>query len=479
MNRRMTFNITGKILRVGTATMLLPMAVALIYGENPLPFIISMAVGAVLSCALSVKTPDDSDIGATDGFIAVSMSWIFMSAVGALPFVVSGIIPSFIDAFFETVSGFTTTGATILTEIESLPKGMLLWRSFTHWIGGMGVLVFVLAFVPLSKGRAMHLMRAEVPGPTVGKLVPKMRDTAKILYSIYFALSVVMVVMLLFGGMPLYDSIVNTFATAGTGGYAVKNASIASYNSVYAEWVITFFMLVFGVNFNLYYFILLRKPKFVIENEELKWFLGIVAVSTVLITVNIMPMYDTIGDALRDAAFQVASIISTTGFSTVDFSLWPEFSRMLMVGLMFVGACAGSTAGGLKVSRVVLMVKSFFRNVRQQLSPRLVTTVKLDKKPVEEDVLKNVAYYLMGYFIILLVSILFISLDGFTFEESVTSVITAINNVGPALGRFGPAGNFSEFSWWAKLLLCFDMLIGRLEIYPMLMMIYPAAWRKR
>lgn len=479
MNRQMTFLITGKILSVGTATMLLPMLVSLLYGESPLPFVFSIAVGALLSLALTGKKGTSGDINAAAGFIVVALSWVLMSAVGALPFVLSGAIPSFIDAFFETVSGFTTTGATILTAVEPLPKGILFWRSFTHWIGGMGVLVFVLAFVPLSEGRSMHLMRAEVPGPTVGKLVPKMRDTAKILYGIYFALTVLMAVLLIISGMPLFDSVVNAFGTAGTGGYAVKNISIAAYESPAAEWIITVFMMIFSVNFNLYYFILLKKAKYAFENEELRCFLAMALVSTAAITLNILPMYDTVGHAVRDAAFQVASIMSTSGFSTTDFNLWPEFSRMLLVGLMFIGACAGSTAGGLKVSRVMLLFKSTAREVRRQISPRRVSTVKLDKRPVEEEVVKNAASYLVCYFFILLLSILLISLDGFTFEESSTAVITALNNVGPALGRFGPLGSFADFSDWAKLLLSLDMLIGRLEIYPMLMLFYPAAWRKK
>ncbi|MBR6735653.1 MAG: TrkH family potassium uptake protein [Oscillospiraceae bacterium] len=479
MNRRMTFYITGKILRVGTATMLLPMIVALIYGESPMPFIVSMAVGAALSGIMAAKNPENSDIGATDGFIVVALAWVLMSAVGALPFTVSGAVTNYIDAFFETVSGFTTTGSTILSEIESLPKGILFWRSFTHWIGGMGVLVFVLAFVPLSDSRAMHLMRAEVPGPTVGKLVPKMRDTAKILYGIYLAITILMIVLLMLGGLSLFDSSVTAFGTAGTGGYAVKNASIAGYDSPYVEWITTIFMLLFGVNFNLYFFALLRKKQLIAENEEVKWYFGIVFAATALIAVNILPMYDTVGHAVRDAAFQVASIITTTGYGTTDFNLWPEFSRMLLVILMFIGASAGSTGGGIKVSRIVILFKTILRNMKKLISPRIVAHVKMDRKTVDEEVVGSVATYLVCYVIIFVMSVLTISLDGFTFEESFTAVTATLNNIGPGLGCVGSTGNFGGFSWWAKLLLSFDMLVGRLEIYPMLMLIYPAAWRKK
>ncbi|MBQ8731242.1 MAG: TrkH family potassium uptake protein [Oscillospiraceae bacterium] len=482
MNYKMVLYIIGQILKVEAAVLLLPLSVALIYGEyDILPaFFITIGAVAVAGLLFSFRRPEKRAIFAKEGFVVVSCSWILLSLFGCLPFFLSGYIPSFVDSFFETVSGFSTTGASILRDVEALPQSLLFWRSFTHWIGGMGVLVFVLAVIPRSDTDSMHLMRAEMPGPTVGKLVSRIRHTARILYVIYFILTVVMMVFLLCGGMPLFDSIVTAFGTAGTGGFGVKNASIAYYNSVYIDVVVTVFMILFGINFNLFFLIITGNVAAALKSEELRWYLGIIAGAILLIALNILGMQE--GDfleALRYAGFQVAAVISTTGYTTADFNLWPTFSKIILVLLMFFGGCAGSTAGGIKISRVILLVKMGIREMRQMLRPREIVTVRLEKKPVEEKVLRGCAAFFILLFAMIALSCLVISFDGYDVTTTITAVLTCINNVGPGLEAVGPSGNFAGFSDLSKLVLCVDMLIGRLELFPILMLFSPAVWKKR
>ncbi|MBQ4603202.1 MAG: TrkH family potassium uptake protein, partial [Clostridia bacterium] len=418
-------------------------------------------------------------IYAKDGYVIVALTWILMSLFGAMPFYFSGYIPNFVDAFFETVSGFTTTGSTILSNIEAMPKSLLFWRSFTHWIGGMGILVFVIAILPKTESSSMHVMRAEVPGPTVGKLVSKLRASARILYGIYCILTIVEIIMLICGGMPVYDSIVSSFATAGTGGFGVLNNSIEGYNSVYSEMVIAVFMLIFGVNFNIYYMFLIKQGRQAIKNEELRYYLGIVLGSIILIAVCLANTKYSIGDSIRYAVFQVASIVTTTGFSTVNFDTWPVFTKIILVFLMFIGACAGSTGGGIKVSRLMILIKSGLRDIKKAINPRSIETVKVDKHTVEEPVVKSVSVFFATYMILIAISALIISIDGRDLVTTFTSVVACIGNIGPGLGAVGPYGNFADFSVMSKLVLSFDMLAGRLELIPMLMLFSPYAWAKK
>ena len=468
------------ILLIEAALMLLPMTVALVYGESAAPFLVTVAILVLVSAPFVFFKPKNRKIYAKDGFVVVAASWILMSAFGALPFVLDGAIPSYIDAFFETVSGFTTTGASILTEIESLPRGILFWRSFTHWVGGMGVLVFMMAILPSSgNGQNVHLMRAEVPGPTKGKLVPRMRKTALILYGIYFVLTVAEFVVLLFCGMPVYDSMVNSFATAGTGGFSVLNSSIGGYNNPAAEWVIAVFMFVFGINFNLYYFILIGRVREVFRSEELRTYFSICLISVVAIAINTARMFQNVGECIRSAFFQVTTIMSTTGFATENFDLWPDFSKTLLVLLMIIGASAGSTAGGLKVSRVIILLKGLLCHIRRIVRPHSVNIVKLDGEPVSEATVNSALGYLAIYFVIVIVTVLLLSVDGFGLETNLTATLACINNIGPGLAKVGPVENFSNFSIFSKIILSLNMLFGRLEIMPMLIFLSPLAWKKR
>ena len=471
----------GLIARVEAALLIFPLLVSLLYTERKpaIAFFITILVVLVFSILLTRRKPANSVIYAREGFVIVALSWIILSLIGALPFFISREIPHYVDAFFETVSGFTTTGSSILTELESLSQGMLFWRSFTHWVGGMGVLVFVMAILPLADDHSIHILRAEAPGPTVGKLAPRMKDTAKILYSIYLVMTVVEVVLLLLGGMPLFDSIVHAFGTAGTGGFGIKSASIGYYDSAYIDWVITIFMILFGVNFNLYYFVLLRRFKDAFCNSELIAYFGIIIGSVALISYNIRGYYDTIADTIRYAAFQVGTIITTTGFATADFNLWPSFSKAILVLLMFCGACAGSTGGGIKVSRLLLMIKMVKKETRRMLHPRAVSLIKMDGKVVSEETLSGVTAYMITYIGIMAVSILLLAIDGFDLESTTTAMIACLNNIGPGLGMVGPSGNFSEFSILSKLVLSADMLFGRLEIFPMLMLFTPSLWKRK
>ncbi len=477
MNIRMIGFVLGRILLVEAGLLTLPLAVALLYREPAMPWLITMAALVVCGALLSFRKPERTALYAKDGFAAVALVWLLMSAFGALPFVLSGDILHYVDAFFETVSGFTTTGASILPAVEPLSRGSLFWRSFTHWVGGMGVLVFVMAILPMSDGHTMHILRAEMPGPTAGKLVSRMSDTAKILYGIYFVMTAVMILLLVLGGMDLFDACIHAFGTAGTGGFSSRNASVGAYNSAYIDIVIGIGMLAFGVNFNLYFFLLVRRFREVLRSEELWVYLGIVAASTAAIAANILSLYDSVGTALRHTFFQVSSVITTTGYATVDFGQWPVFSKTVLVLLMFVGGCAGSTAGGLKVTRIVTLAKAAVMDMRKMLHPNAVINVRMEGRALPEKQVRGVQAYLSIYILILCGSWLLLSLAGFDELTTFTAVVTCINNVGPGLNMVGPTGNFGFFAPWAKLLLSFDMLAGRLELFPMLLLFAPSIWR--
>ena len=479
MNNRMIAYIIGRILLTEAALLVLPLLVTVLYGESPVPFLIPILLLALCGGAMGWKKPKSTALYARDGLAVVALAWICMSLFGALPFVLSGDIPNYVDAFFETVSGFSTTGSSILTEIEPLSRGGLFWRSFTHWVGGMGVLVFVMAILPMNDGHGMHLMRAEVPGPTVGKLVSRMSDTAKILYSIYLVMTVVEIVLLLVGGMPLYDAAIHAFGTAGTGGFSCRNLSVGAYDSVYFDVVIGVFMLLFGVNFNLYYFLLIRRFRDVFHSEELRTYLLIVAASVLAIAVNISHLYQSFAASLRYAFFQVSSIITTTGYATADFNAWPAFSKAILVILMFVGACAGSTGGGMKVARIVILAKTSVCDMRKMLHPNAVATVRFEGKPIGEKNIRSVHLFLTVYLIVFTISCLLLSLEEMDLVTTFTAVAACMNNIGPGLEVVGPMGNFAAFSPWAKVLLSFDMLVGRLEIFPMLLLFAPSIWKRK
>lgn len=480
MNNRMTVYIIGKMLGVEGALLLIPAFVALLYKEE------SVLHFAVVSGALFViffltgrKKPENKRIYKKEGLLIVGSAWILWSLFGALPFFLSGSIPSYLDAFFETVSGFTTTGSTILTDIEALPMGMSFWRSLTHWIGGMGVLVFVMMLTSLDDENSMHLMRAEVPGPEADKLVPRARTTAQILYAMYFVLTAVEVVFLLFGGMNFYDALLHAFSTAGTGGFSNMNTSVAYYDSAYIDGVITVFMILFGINFNLYFLICMRKWKEALKNEELHMYLGIIAGAVALITIDILHQYGNILHAFRYASFQVAAIITTTGFCTADWNLWPEFSKAVLLGLMIVGACAGSTGGGIKVSRLMILLKSIKQEIKRMLHPKAVTIVRVNGRKIGMETMSGVYIYFICYIMIMLFSVLLVSINNFDFGTTFSAVLTTLNNVGPGISVVGPVENFSQFSVLSKLVFCADMLIGRLEIFPYLMLLSPELWRRK
>ncbi len=476
----MVFNNIGKILLVEAALLVFTAIGAVIYGEDTLISIaLTVAALSVTGLLCMRKKPKKATIYAKEGYVIVALSWILMSLFGAMPFYFSGHIPNFTDAFFETVSGFTTTGATILRNVEALPKSLLFWRSFTHWIGGMGILVFVIAIMPKTENSSMHVMRAEVPGPTVGKLVSKLRASARILYGIYCVLTAVEIILLWAGGMPLFDSIVTSFATAGTGGFGILNNSIEGYNSLYSEMVIAVFMLIFGVNFNLYYMIFIRQGKQAIKSEELRWYLGTVAASVVVIALSLINTKHGIADSFRYSFFQVASIITTTGFSTTNFDTWPVIAKFVLVFLMVIGACAGSTGGGIKVSRLVILIKSGLRDIKKAINPRSIETVKVDRRTVDEPIVKSVSVFFATYVIIASISMFFVAIDGRDFTTTSTAVIACISNIGPGLGAVGPYGNFADFSVLSKLVLSFDMLAGRLELIPILMLFSPYAWSRK
>ncbi len=484
MNYRMLGYLLSIVMLIEAALMALPLGVGLCYGESPLPFIYTMLILVAVALPSVIFKPKDKKIYAKEGFVCVASVWILMSFFGSLPFIFSGAISNPFDAFFETVSGFTTTGATILTEVESLPKGILFWRSLTHWIGGMGVLVFMLAIMPSKDGQTIHLMRAEVPGPTKGKLVPKMRQSSLILYSIYMALTVIMIICLLFTGMPLYDAVVNSLGTAGTGGFGVLNSGIGGYNNPAAEWIIGIFMILFGINFNMYFFILIKRVKDIFKSEELRVYSAIVVIATALIAINnwqdASTVFSDIEDCIRTSFFQVASIISTTGYATTDFNLWGEFAKTVLLFVMVTGACAGSTAGGLKLSRIIIILKGTVKEIKHMLRPRSVTVVRMDGEPIESETVRSALGYLAMYFTLIVVSVFVISIDGFDFQTNFTATLTCINNVGPGMGELiGPTGNFSCFSDLTTLFLSIVMLFGRLEIMPMIILLAPTTWLKK
>ncbi len=480
MNKRMTSYILCRMLGVEAFVLLIPAAVSAIYGEQDWKaFLLTSAILALFFLIFGRKKPEDSTIYGKDGFVIIASAWILWSIFGALPFWISGAIPSYVDAFFETVSGFTTTGSTILTDIAALPKGLNFWRCLTHWIGGMGVLVFVMVIVSLEDKNSMHLMRAEVPGPETDKLVPKARDTAKILYGMYLILTIAEMVFLLFGGMDLYDSITHAFSTAGTGGFNNRNNSVAYYDSAYIDGVITVFMILFGINFNMYYLLLLKKVKDVFKNEEVRVYLGIIFSATALITINILRIYKMPLKAFRYAVFQVASVITTTGFTTADFNLWPTFSKCILLTLMIIGACAGSTGGGMKVSRILIALKSVKQEMKRLLHPKSVNIVKVNGKKLKEETIHGVYVYFIAYVIIFVLSVIVVSLNNFDFATTFSGVLTTINNIGPGIAAVGPIENFSAFSDLSKLVFCLDMLIGRLEIFPFLMLCVPDLWRRK
>ena len=471
MNHRMIRYITGSLIQMEAAMLLVPALTALIYGEV---YCLLVFLGTALFCvaggqALKGKRPEDVTIFSSEGYVSVAVCWIVLSICGAAPLYLSGYFPNPVDALFEIVSGFTTTGATILSDVEILPRSVLMWRSFSHWIGGMGVLVFMMALLPLAGASSMYLMRAESPGPSVGKLVPKVRSTAKILYGIYFFMTVAELLLLVIFGCPLFDAVNLSFATAGTGGFGVLNSSAGDYNA-WIQVILTIFMILFGVNFNVYFLIYSRNLKDAFRCEEARIYMGIIGASVVLISINTFSMFRGLGETLRHAAFQVASIITTTGFSTVDFELWPEFSRTILVILMFVGACAGSTGGGIKVSRVAIMAKTILKELAVMKHPRNVRKTRFEGKPVEHEVLRSINVFLIAYLGIFILSILLISLDNLDGITNFTAVASTINNIGPGLSKVGPTQNFSVYSSLSKLVLTFDMLAGRLEIFPMLIM---------
>ncbi len=481
MNKRMVFHIIGRILQIEAIFLLFPFLIAIIYGEGNIIrnyLIVAIATFALGTLVSFLMKPQSRVIYAKEGFAIVSLAWLMVSAVGAVPFVMTGEIPSYVDAFFETVSGFTTTGASILTNVEAMSRGSLFWRSFTHWIGGMGIIVFVMAILPNVSDRPMHILKAEVPGPVVGKLFPRIKDTAKILYLIYIFLTVLQIILLKFGGMPLFDSILHTFGTAGTGGFGIKSDSIGGYNS-YCQWVITIFMLLFGINFNLYFLIIIRRFKSVLKSTELWFYLSIVLVSITIITFNILPSEKSFADALRNSSFQVASIITTTGFSTVDFNLWSGLSKAILLLLMMIGACAGSTGGGLKVSRLVILFRSLKKEIRQMIHTRSVGAVHFEGKVVNEKTVNSVCIYFLVYMLCLFTAFLIISFEPFGFETNFSAVVACFNNIGPGFGEVGATGNYFNYTDFSKIVLSLSMLLGRLEIFPMLIFLSPRTWIKK
>lgn len=480
MNYRAVFKLLGNVLKYELMLLLIPLCIAVYYGEgDAFSFFITIILMAPVSFLLCKIKAKKNDIYGKEGFLTVGLAWILISVVGAMPFIISKSIPSFIDAFFETVSGFTTTGASILKEVESLPKGILFWRSFTHWIGGMGFLIFILALIPSLGFNTIHLLKAESPGPTPGKIVPKIKETAKILYIIYFVLTLIQTILLKIAGLSWYDATLHAVGTAGTGGFSNMNSSVAAFTNPVVEGIITIFMLLFGVNFALYFQILKGNIRNVFKSEELRYYILIVCISIVFITINIIkPNNGDIAESVRQSSFQVASVITSTGYATVDFNLWPTISKMILILLMFIGAMAGSTGGGIKTVRILIMIKAIKREINKLLHPKRIKSVKIDGKVIEEETISGVFLFIGAYIIISLIAMLIVALDGFDIVTTSTSVIATISNIGPGLEKVGPTGNFSSFSSLSKIVLSFCMLAGRLEIYPMLIMFSPSIWRK-
>lgn len=479
MNFSIIAYILGFVLKIESLLMLAPAMIGIIYGEKEYSaFLIFGIIGILLGGAISFKKPKNQMFYAKEGFVSVALSWIVVSIYGSLPFVINKDIPRFVDAFFEMVSGFTTTGASILADVESLSHASLFWRSFSHWIGGMGVLVFILSVLPITGGATMHLMKAESPGPQVGKVVPKMRDTAVILYVIYTVMTVFQMLILIIGKVPVFDAVTLAFGTAGTGGFSIKNSGVADYSS-FAQYVIATFMILFGVNFNVYFLIIRKKLKSAFSLEELRWYLSIIGFAVLFVTLNTLTKFTSIEETFRAAYFQVASIITTTGFSTVDYNvIYPELSKAILVLLMFCGACAGSTGGGIKISRIAILFKSVRDEVLRIIHPRAVRKIRFENKVLDDSIVRSVYIFIAAYFMIFCSSFLIISLDNFDFTTNFTAVASAINNIGPGLNVVGPCGNFSGYSDLSKLALSFNMLAGRLEIFPMLVIFSPSTWKR-
>ncbi|MBS1331884.1 MAG: TrkH family potassium uptake protein [Christensenellaceae bacterium] len=481
MNKRLVLRLLGAILLIEALAMAPSLAISLLYGDgDALALLSSMALLAALGFpAWRFAHPREQNLRAREGFLVVALSWVLLSAFGALPFVISGLIPNYIDAFFEAVSGFTTTGATLMGNFEGLPRGVMFWRSFTHWIGGMGVLVLTLALLPQMTGRSSHLVRAESPGPSLSKIVPKMGDTAKILYLIYGALTMIELAALIIAGMSPYDAAIHAMGTAGTGGFSNYGSSVGAFDSAVIDAIITFFMVLFGINFALFYRVLVGGWRDALSSEELHWYLALFAGSTLFVSLMILPQYGTFLNALRYGSFQVATIMSTTGYATADFNLWPQAVKALIVVLMFIGSCAGSTAGGIKVVRVGILCKLGCREVRRTFQPRKVQVVRFEGKGVEENRLTQVSVFFFVYVLLVLVGMFLVSLEGlYDLETNFTAVLTCISNVGPGLGHVGPVENFSGYGPFAKVVLSLLMLAGRLELFPILVLFHPSAWRK-
>ncbi len=479
MNYRLVIHILGKVLLLEAALMIPSLIVSIIYGDgDTLSFFITMVILLILGLLLSLIKSVKTKLFARDGMMIVSLAWVLLAVFGGLPFFIHGAIPSFIDCLFESMSGFTTTGSSILTDVEVLPRGLLFWRSFTHWFGGMGILVFFLALLPSMNGSTQYILKAESPGPSPGKLVPKIKDTSKILYGIYFILTALCILCLILAGMPVYDSVIHALGTAGTGGFGIKNNSIAYYGSPLIYMILSVFMVIFGVNFTVYFQILRRNFSEVKKNSEVKLFLFLIGSATLIIMFNIRGMYGTMWESFYQSFFQVTSIISTTGYSTTDYNKWPALSKTILIALMFTGSCAGSTAGGLKQIRLFIMLKDVKRMVAKMIHPRSIVPIKADGKIIDEVQISGIGTFCFVYFLIMGVSTTLISFDNYDFETSFSAVLTAISNVGPAFGLAGPLGNFSFFSDFSKIILSLCMLIGRLEIFPVLLMFNMNAWKK-
>ena len=479
MNYSIVLYILGCVLKFESAFLVLPALVGLIYRDHASVSYLAVAVLClILGVLLTHKKPRSTNLYTREGFVAVALSWIIMSIFGAIPFVLTGDIPFYVDALFETISGFTTTGSSILTDVESISKASLFWRSFSHWIGGMGVFVFIMAILPMMGGSTMNLMKAESPGPSVSKLVPHVKDTAKILYGIYIAITICEATILRALGMPLFDSLTTTFGTVGTGGFGIRNDSIAGYSPA-IQITITVFMILSGINYTAYFYILTGKIKELFKIEEVRWYLAIIFGSVAVITWNVRSLYPTFSETLRHAFFQVGSIITTTGYATTDFDLWPALSKTLLVTLMFIGACAGSTSGGIKVSRILILLKTIRKELSLIIHPRQVKKIRMDGHPVDHETLRSANVFLVVYFVLLLTSMLLISVDEFDFSTNFTSVVTVLNNIGPGLNLVGPTQNFSIFSPFSKFVLMFDMLAGRLELFPMMILLMPSTWKRK
>lgn len=480
MNKRMILRVLGIVMGVEAALLLFPFVVGLIYQESCTVYFAYTSIFCFALYLLSLKVPiKNKTIYAKEGLVIVSLAWVFMSLIGAIPLLLTNATPTYIDAFFEIVSGFTTTGSSVIADVESIARCATFWRCFSHWIGGMGVLVFILSIVKMQgNNHNMHIMRAESPGPMVGKLVPKIRQSASLLYIIYTFLTILLIALLCLAGMPLFDAMCNAFGTAGTGGFAILNQSIGQYNNVVYEVIITIFMFLFGVNFNFYFYILIWDKKALFASEEVKAYVGITLTFIILITLNLWPFYGNILTALRHSSFQVSSIITTTGFSSYDFNLWPQFSKTLLLVLMFIGACAGSTGGGVKVSRWVIMFKKFKNTIKKTLHDRSVNVVTFEGKAVSDEVISQIFVFFMAYISIFFLGLIIVSLDGFDFESTFSAVATCLGNVGPGLGIAGPLGNFASFSNLSKIVLSLCMLLGRLEIFPLVITMLPQTYRR-